>query len=137
MTFRCILLVVSILVGNVVARNGCRQCTGAYRLVFDTYVTECEARDYLEKQLSGCATGGQYEVTGIRVGVCTQTTEITCRSWDFDLKVFRYCGNGPTVIRTKKWMCATGYCFYGEHLKLQCTKSVDCASKCECVECAC
>lgn len=120
------------------ARNGCRRCAGDYHLWFDKFVTEAVAMEYLGRRLNGCATGDQYQITGLQSTVCTANIHIRqCMSWYFDVEVYRYCGNGGLVIRGLKWTCFETNCFYGDYLRLRCTKSVECAGTCDCTECAC
>lgn len=128
------LILVSVLASAVLARNGCRQCSGEQTFILDQAVNVAQAKDYLSRKLAGCATGGDYFVKSVSSMDCDGAL---CRIWKFGLDVFRYCGNGSKVSRTRDQKCTASGCYFADYLDLDCTRSVTCSDRCDCTECGC
>lgn len=129
-------LFVSLLVSVAFAANSCRQCSGVYAFTLDAAITGAAAKDYFVRKLGACATGAQYLIKRVVNQDCTVPD--TCKFWRFEIDVYRYCGNGGSVVRARDYKCGTtNGCVYGDYLLLTCTKSVACAGQCDCNECAC
>lgn len=127
-----------LVVGDVLAHNGCRQCTGEQLITFKDYVTLNEVRMYLKGTLNECATGGQYEIDDAFSIYCLEGgSEYTCKDWNIGLKVWRYCGNGSKVRLRQNNLCIANICVELDNLILDCTKSVECHGKCDCRQCGC
>lgn len=135
---RVVFVLLWALSSRAAARNGCRRCTGFYNFIFDYFVEEAQAKDHLAVRFGNCATGDQYWIKNVVLSDCDETSSFRrCRSWWFDLVVYRYCGNGGSVVRPRKRICDTnGRCMFYDYLELLCDKSVECAGKCDFKECA-
>lgn len=138
-SIRTVLLCALLLVSGTVARNSCRQCTGTYTMDFVEFRSYSDVQKYLQEVLGICATGRQFEITSTSVSDCfTGSTSIAvCKTWILGVRVWRFCGNGPTVYLNRQNICSTLYCTSTEVLNLKCTKSVGCANRCNSKLCGC
>lgn len=130
-------ILISLLLSNVVARNGCRQCFGEYSITFTYPVGRDVADNVVSPGVAGCATGDNWETTAARsAGICLTTTGPTaCTTWIYAINVWRYCGNGGSVSLSKPRVCSpAGYCGVSK-LTMSCRKSVECIGKCEPKQC--
>lgn len=133
------LMFISILASRAVARHGCRRCTGIYSFYLDDFLTESQARIHLKESLGTCATGSEFWTQSLDSNTCDETSrDYRCKYWSFKIMVFRYCGNGGSVLRALQKVCGDEIgCFFRDYLSLICTQSVKCAGNCDCVKCAC
>lgn len=121
------------LISSIKARNGCRQCVGAKAITFKPYVTRDQAEQYVKASFGDCATGNDYTYLGVNsvTDTCQPgTNPVECKTWMVGFNVWRYCGNGPSVILNKFDVCSDGWCVVSDKLKLECSKSVECDNKC-------
>lgn len=133
-----VILLLSLFTGFAAARNGCRQCDGSLNLVFKNYLTLYEVNTYLAGTIGRCATAKQYELRRMSEKECiNDATEYACKTWTLGIKAWRYCGNGGKVLVRRDNVCIGNLCAGMEQLVMRCTKSVDCAEKCDCDECGC
>lgn len=122
----------------VTARNSCRQCYGKLSITFSKYVSLGVAEAYVKPALNGCATGDQFETTTVvHEGVCmSYATYVACQKWTFTLRVWRYCGNGGKALKSRSTVCLEGnFCASASDLDMSCSKSVNCAAKCDMKDC--
>lgn len=147
------LVLVSLLVTLTLGKNGCRQCIGSQQIGFDYFNTRENALAFFRASLGNCATGSDYEIQSVEPSVClrecasgsggaqlsecTEYKDTKCRAWLFKVKVWRYCGNGPSVSLKKGKYCIGSKCVTGDTLELQCKNSVDCMAACNCKKCGC
>lgn len=137
MIFEALLLVLSVFTELAASRNGCRRCGGGYQFLFNDYFDEARARDFLKGSLSFCATGSQFLVTGVQINNCVTPGSRQCKFWNFDLEVYRYCGNGSSVTVGRSSYCVGTVCARAQYLSLKCSESVDCKERCNCYDCGC
>lgn len=144
---------VAVFWGFVVARNGCRQCTGTHSIRFNGYANELQATSFLHATLGSCATGNDLESLVILATECTlpcieaqysptkrkclKYGPLACKAWEFDLTVWRYCGNGGAVSVTKGNHNIDTWYVEEDTLQLTCVKSVECRGTCHCNQCGC
>lgn len=137
------LVVLSHVARSVMAgKKSCRQCSGLLELKFDSYASEALARDATRRFISACATGNQFEITGVNTeGLCGGLDTIICKHWVIKLTIWRYCGNGGTVLKAKqgtpKVLTCDGNvaCTANSVLTMSCHKSVECAGDCILSQC--
>lgn len=118
---------------SATARNGCRQCVGIHSLTFQNQLTLEQVTQYMELALSGCATGNEYKVDGIREqkDCDTKLQPKMCKTWELYITVWRYCGNGGAAIQSKSHTCINNVCSIINSYSMYCYQSVECAGKCE------
>lgn len=141
-----------LLAGFALSHNSCRLCAGDQRIIFDKFTFENEAVAFLKASLGNCATGADFEITRVRrqncvdpctTGVvktwtnCAAFGNFACKYYIFDVKIWRYCGNGGFVRLTKGGHCIGPRCATLDTLAISCTKSVECRGDCDCVACGC
>lgn len=147
------LILITVLVGLVAGRNGCRQCLGMQRVIFDHHISEQQATDFFRKSLGECATGNDYQITAVLSNwcqypcleqikesnrtLCKTFGTTVCTTWGFQIKVWRFCGNGSRAIWSKGRHCIDGLCATNDDLGLSCTQSVECRGTCHCNLCGC
>lgn len=117
-----------------VTPKSCRQCDGKYLVIFNSYVSEAQAREFIKTSLGGCATGNEYLLFNPGSNDCLGTT---CKDWFFDMKAWRYCGNGGSVTLKKDNHGIGGLMALKDYMGLTCTRSVECHGNCNCVQCGC
>lgn len=133
-------LVLSLFSGDVLAKNGCRQCVGWLTITFKQFMDRTDIPTYVRLALSdkNCATGGQIQVgrmTPINDS-CRRNYGIdSCYSWKINIRPWRYCGNGGSAVGSWKDRCFNGYCAGLESLLLTCTQSVACSGTCTPSDC--
>lgn len=145
---RIMIALIYIFAGRVTGKNDCRACLGYQRVYFDYYVSEEVASTFWKASTGPCMTGNDFNLLGTQteecMQICTQKVgdrcvkmENGCKSWNFNLKIWRYCGNGGSVKLTKGKHCAGGICADQDTLTLTCNPSVDCHGDCNCRQCGC
>lgn len=134
--FKIALVFISLYATVNAGAKSCRQCTGTQYIDFKTYVTLEDVAEYLDKSLGPCATGMEFGVTGYynTASTCLPNTQ-KCKSWHVGLNVWRYCGNGGTVSKSRPGFCNGGICAFNDNLNLKCTQSVECHSGCDLPNC--
>lgn len=133
---RSILLLVAIFAGLAVSRDGCRQCIGHQKITFGTAATELDATNFFKKSLSGCASNGEMIIKSVTPGDCSTYKGFqVCKSWDFYIFIWRYCGNGGSNFVDKGAHCIDGVCSSTDIRTLTCNRSVECRSDCSKYNC--
>lgn len=118
--------------------KSCRQCSGAERITFNTYVSYDQSLAFFRTSLGGCATGNDYLVLVSYFSDCmSHTGPPLCKYWVYVVKIWRYCGNGGRVSLDKGIHCSDNLCAIYDNLSLSCTKSVECRGECTCAQCGC
>lgn len=131
-------IMLSVLAGSAVARNGCRQCRGQRTINFKNSVSIEDATAYLKFVLSDCATANEFDILGCSPSQCLdETMSALCKTYYFSLRIWRYCGNGGNIDFKQQNICHGNVCLNTDHLFMECTRSVDCRSKCTCSMCGC
>lgn len=137
------LLWVILYAGIAHSRNGCRQCEGFETIWFRNKASLADATAYMRASLGNCATGNDYSIL-LAVGtVCDDCVgrcpddKLICYRWWFDLRIWRYCGNGARLMLDKRSFCNNGLCSFKDFLSLECLKSVECRGDCKCRTCGC
>lgn len=149
-TFTKLLVVLTTLLAVRAGKNSCRQCVGSQSLLFNAYTHPIDALNLFESSLGSCATGKDYEVTSVVEDNCTEPcldpvpyrecrnrAPKVCKKYTFNLKVWRYCGNGGSVSLRKTNHCSAGVCSASDYLSLTCYQSVECRGDCNCAQCGC
>lgn len=129
-------VLISLLVGSVVARNGCRQCEGELSIRFKEYMTHEETEKYILTSLNSCATNNEFQITGYRnpfENCNMESNPLRCQLFTFNIKAWRYCNNGGTVSWSKNKVCIFGsnICAIAVDLNMKCTRSVECHGTCD------
>lgn len=130
------------------SENGCLQCTGVHSIYFGEFTSQTRAVAFVRASLDGCATGNDYEMTPKtqidctvscpRSGQgCTPPGVTVCKSWEFDLTVWRYCGRSSLINRDKSHRSPGGVYAPSDTMRLNCDRWVDCKSACSCDYCGC
>lgn len=120
------------------ARDGCRQCSGTRLIVFKDYTLQHDAMKFVKDSLTDCATGLDYKIDEVNPTDCCVTADCTtpgnpslCKSYEFTMTVWRYCGNGAQVVYFKPDKCVGLTCSIKNRLSFTCTKSVECWNACD------
>lgn len=132
-------LLFSLFAGSATARNGCRQCEGIHKIIFNSFVTIKQVTPFVALRLSGCATGDQYTVDGFarKAEDCIlNETEAKCMIWYVTVTTWRYCGNGGYVHKIRANTCINSVCAFSDYLNMKCSKSVECKGTCDADECS-
>lgn len=143
-----------LIIGQALSKNGCRACEGTQSLTFSAGITQEAATSFLVQSVLGCATGDEYQIDRIDRGGC-QTDCLReggvppdtqcaaegpqkCHIWLFNIKIWRYCGNGGLLtLRRGSYCDKFSICSLTDTLTLTCHKSVECHTKCDCSKCGC
>lgn len=131
---RLVFFLLAARVAHAIAHNSCRQCNGLHKFLFTSYVTPDAAKSFLKASIGSCATGAELDIASYTTDVCQGDA---CKYYYFTINVWRYCGNGGSVIIKRKSHCIAGVCNEGEYLGLTCTQSVVCHGDCNCAQCGC
>lgn len=149
--FKTVLILLSILAGLSVARNGCRQCIGYQKIFFGNYVTYEQALGFFRSSIGACATGNQYIIDSVQkdecmlpcldvvqepnITFCRNFKEEVCRYYTFNIKVWRYCGNGGKALLSKGYHHIDNVYASADDLNMTCYRSVDCVGTCTPSQC--
>lgn len=136
--FNVAVLLISLLAGQSLARNGCRVCAGEHQLTFSAPVAQDLAISFARNSASGCATGGDYQVGTVDGGNCvTIAGRQSCKQWLIEVVVGSYCGNGGLVTLSRPSHCSNNVCSIADTLTMGCERSVACKGNCVCKQCGC
>lgn len=100
----------------------CRQCHGTQTIEFKEEVTTQQALDFLKRSANDCATGKDFGIENI---------EHKGKTWIFTLKIWRYCGTGPSNFVSRGAHCYGNICSIIDKRALTCNKTVNCADYCD------
>lgn len=134
---KVLVVLVSLFAGSLAGKNSCRQCVGNYNLQFPNYVSRAQATSFMKTSMGSCATGNDYNIVDVGPGDCAGGNKNLCRVWVFNLRVWRYCGNGGSVDLKKTNHGIGSLVASLDELSLTCTQSVECRGSCNCAECGC
>lgn len=131
-------------------RRGCRQCYGTHEVSFSAPGVKENAMAFMRNSIINCATGGDYDMLTIRGEECetlcrtfnsqlqcVEPGALACKRWVANLKVWRYCGNGGSLVFNRAPHTWAGLTSYEDTLDLTCYASVYCIGKCNCDHCGC
>lgn len=141
--FKSTILLAIFCAGSVIASKSCRQCHGELTVTFDGFATRALADEVFKSNLNGCATANQYDILGVRYDdLCNNSASpIACTKWIYTVKVWRYCGNGSNVLKSKvephlSFTCDDGKrCSASSYLSMTCNPSVECRGSCSNLQC--
>lgn len=135
---RIVLVFLAIFAGSAEAYNGCRKCEGTLNLVFKSYTSLKDVETYVTSTLGQCATGKQYDLVKMTEANCILVGfEYSCKTWNFAVKAWRFCGNGSKAILKQNNVCIGNICTTQDQLDMHCIQSVACAGRCHCDTCGC
>lgn len=155
LNFHILLALLHISVGLAASHNSCRQCMGNQAITFKTRVSQDSATSFFKASLGSCATGNDYYVQLVEPSdclipcvveaidnnkrrYCQKFGEKVCLTYKFNIRVWRYCGNGGSVTLNKGAHCSIqGFCVASDSLSLSCNRSVQCRGDCTCSNCGC
>lgn len=139
-----------LLAGLTTGKNSCRQCIGAQRITFETHISLDLATTFFKRSIGNCATGGELEIHRVEKydcrapcisempnGDCGVSGPSICTEYNFKIRVWRYCGNGGSLVLNKGTHCIDNECARTDDLGLTCYLSVGCKGKCDCKNCKC
>lgn len=151
--FRTLCILIPFFAGLALCARSCRQCTGSQTISFDNYITGPQAEAFFKASIGNCATGADFEIQSTLSSVCQTSCAVkqvdpnrticvtqgpqVCKVWTFDVKAWRYCGNGRSVKLNKGRHCIGSLCAASDNLDLNCVRSVHCRGDCDCNKCGC